>query len=1851
MIRNRVFLKAIAVFLIVETLVSTVAPTISWALTAGPTAPEATSFEPVDTTDMVNLATGDLAYNIPLLEVPGPSGGYPLSLSYHAGIQPNEDASWTGLGWTLNPGAIVRNVNGFADDQAKVANSSRFFWEGGETTTYSIGISVGALGTAGSVSAGLSFSQDTYQGSGIGFNVGVGNNLVKGSPLRFGVSVGISPYGDPYASTGLNVSVGLSEKSAGKLSAGIGISTNFKSVSGYSSAGLNVGSFSAVDATISTGSGGSVGVSIAGASYASNSRTGKLSVSSEGFELPIPISPLTWLSLGYSHQRYWIDQIDRIQVNGALNYPVALNPTDVFSTHYFDQKAFDTYSLYDPNLDGGIVYNPDPDKVLGGSFPNYDNYQVHAQGIFGSMRPYYFQKHLYKRNNFSVDDDDDKHYQTIQYDLAINQDKESKRAEFRFINDYSNRFEYTPSTIDATANATMQYNFASGTDLRVGENASSSYTTNQVQGSRNILWFTNEDIVGNRENVTDAGFIDTKSTGFDRRSPENVQRRDQIGGYTITNESGVKYHFALPAYSYDEYAYSEKKDGVETFNEFYKRQGYAYTWYLTAITGPDYADRGPDGPADGVLNKYDWGYWVEFEYGRWTDKYTWRNPSENMDPDIDNNFQNFSEGRKELYYLDAIRTKTHTALFVKDIRPDAKSSLYFFRDKASNDLAGPLDTKETIVDATKTGGFIPKTASCTCKRSTGDFFNKDEGTLEYVSLPTSTLKLTSVILIDNKTLESQNVTKDFGQEYSQSMSFDWEVESDDYPGLLQCIFSTVTLNHHFYENVFDVHDLEQSPGIRQNALRVIELDTDNSLCPETSNSFDLTPFTGPPSENDASYPKQGKLTLNGLRFLGKGGACLLPAMRFEYDLEEPVTGESDLIVNAGTYKFFRSNSGLVEGDLIEFVREGMQCYALVKSINGLEHLLKILGRNIPSSGPITFKTTKNPPYNEDHVDIWGLYKSDFDPNSTVTNENLTRLVSSLSERSLDVWSLRSVKTATGSTIAINYEPDTYKKPILFSGQNLRVEAIQQESNSTNYLITVLDEIPDLDRILHVDDQINFLFLFDHLVDDPLIPGAPYLIPVVYEGSLPIYSIDKSENGKWVIETRDLSIDLGPTNLFTRYWIAGNLSHNNSFSNPGGGLRVSSIETSSLNMSHKTHYKYNDIDGLFTSGATSYEPSGLDQAYLQFPEILENHSQFENWKKYSEDAYNGQLYRFFSNLLANAREAPAPGVLYEYVTVEESVAQNGVEEDLPNHTTYQFEVFKDGMVDIGYDPIASSTFSQKTHEGYIKYSKKETRNVSIKDYSSRVGSLKKITLYNRDGEKISETTNQYLHDGIQEALAATGYSEEEEDFEFKANRTIYEAWLADQYNNQGVIEETFTDARFANTPEGPSDFTLQGIVSKREQFPVIQTGQKTINYKTGITTETSTLAFDYYSGQPTKTLSSDEYGNTYLSEITPAYRQYSAMGQTANGGKNMLTQQAATYAYKVDPTQNNAKIGVVSGSIQTWSDEIPILHDSQYFAGEAEEQPGIWRKASSYSFVGEDNVTLQQDGLYRISNFTPFNAWTEGTATPSGWQRNETIKLYDIQSHPLEVVDLNGNYAATKVTSNKERVLATIANARYDEFGQSGAEDIDGNNYSGGAISLGSAVTDQSYTHTGANSFKLTSNTSGVNGSVLTRKKNYERKMHVSFWLHQSSTQEISLGYKFVAGLSTPGEYTEIPVTVSASKKAGEWYLFEADVSIPQSTSTPEPVVYFQTTISNGGGTPVYVDDIRIHPVDAAMSSYVYNQWGELSHILDNNNLYTEFRYDDMGRLTETFVETFNHGSVRTTEVKYHYAKQSECSEP
>lgn len=108
--------RRIALFLLLVFLQPLLLPFALHAESVGPHQPEYTSYEAPGATDLVNLATGDFGFSIPILDVPGPEGGFSLPLSYSAGIGLEQEASWVGLGWNVNVGAITRSINGYPDD-------------------------------------------------------------------------------------------------------------------------------------------------------------------------------------------------------------------------------------------------------------------------------------------------------------------------------------------------------------------------------------------------------------------------------------------------------------------------------------------------------------------------------------------------------------------------------------------------------------------------------------------------------------------------------------------------------------------------------------------------------------------------------------------------------------------------------------------------------------------------------------------------------------------------------------------------------------------------------------------------------------------------------------------------------------------------------------------------------------------------------------------------------------------------------------------------------------------------------------------------------------------------------------------------------------------------------------------------------------------------------------------------------------------------------------------------------------------------------------------------------------------------------------------------------------------------------------------------------------------------------------------------------------------------------------------------------------------------------------------------------------------------------------------------------
>ncbi|MEQ9404088.1 MAG: RHS repeat domain-containing protein [Cyclobacteriaceae bacterium] len=1846
----RKHLKLIAAFFTVNMLSSLILPNVAYALTAGPTSPDYSSFEPVDTTDMVNLLSGDLAYNIPLLEVPGPAGGYPLSLSYHAGIMPNEEASWVGLGWTLNPGIINRSVNGYPDDHKDVESTDRFFWAGGTRTQVDVGVSLGIAGSAG-LSAGLSIGTDTYQGVGVGAFVSAGIELGEKSGIGANSRMGVDPWGNGYQSFGLAIGREISG-----LNFSAGPSTNFQSVgfSGGVSASysdrtdaeqkprnrIRKGGPSLIGASLSTNSKGvSVSATVAGATGIVNNKSGNLSTSSFGFTLPIP-----FIHLGFQQTRYWIDETENIATNGALYYP-----DHNVSKAWLDENTYDTYYAVDADeFTSSGFPELNATKSLGGSFVNYDHYSVTGQGIAGNIQPYKFQQHLLRQNVTQGDE-------AIQYVTGYDSDQS---FQWRFVNDFSNRYEYDPANFSSGYGQLNNSDFNYAPASAVGKSGINSLINGQA-GSKSIITYTNKQIT---DGVT--GFIDNNTTGFSRSSLP----WDQIGAYIITNESGVSYHYTLPACTYDEYQYSEniEKGEGHTFNELKRPEEYSYAWHLTAITGPDFVDRAPFGE----LDEADWGYWVDFEYGKWTEQYYWRNPGQGKKMDIDNNFQNFSEGTKEIYYLDAIKTKTHVAVFMKEGRQDAKSSLKYLRNQ-KNHLNTGWETNSVTADNFD-GSFDPKVLTANADVT---YYDSQEGNnygytenLNYLAGPTQSLKLNKVCLLKKEDFESLNIQKTVGFWPHSSInqtSHDWPRSYNTDPNYssaartaLNEMFDElegISFNQHLPENVYDINDIDQAV-LSAKSLRVIEFD---------NNHYDLVPNT----PNSSS----GKLTLKGVDFLGKGGIQVVPGMDFVYDLNEGFQAASinkvptaDLNGHFALNNITTAPNALQEGDVLEIFAEGQtRYYTVVWEMSSTKYGIEPIHNSLGGAGgtvSATYRLTKNPPYNKDYYDNWGMYKSDFDENLCQVNETLGRQVTNISSKGVDAWSLRKVRTGLGSTIDIDYESDVIDE-IATLGTNLfTVEKVRDRGNSLFDIY--LNENVDLKKYYSIDNNISFsgVFSFHPSQHDsydvigesnslykptflfPISGTNSYYGPKDYPVNVANCEIKIVGTNYIRIESDELSAKLNGTKVIQRYevmtingsltsekrkytatfteypdyFFGGYVSSIQNESKMGGGTRVREVSVNSNGNSNSIRYSYE-------SGVSSYMPYGLipgqegeDASILANPDMavkrVENNS-----------------YSIYSSIFKNSREIPAPGVLYGKVEVQ------GFSNDIqiPNHEVYEFETFKSGMVDFHKDfdediPVTDNNWSYDLKQ----FKRQRARRIYKKDFTSRVGSLKSVTLYDNNNNKLNETVNHYLHDEL-------NYPADPSDKEyFDENRLNYENLLNTKFNKQGVIDETFADARLIKNDD---QYEMLGIISKKEKYPSVLTGTTTTNFKTGITTTTKNLAYDYYSGQLTESFSEDGYGNKYVSKSVPAYHFYDEMAD-----KNMLIQEGTNYSYLMnsgfDPDSyfyndnviDNAA-GLVGAYAQTWSKSIPVMNANSNIGNQSADK--IYRKEASYSHIGLTSVSLLDDGTYPKTSFSELAENPISLAANASWKRNAEISLYDVNSHALEALDVNGNYAATKFDSKNLRVFATVANARYNDFAYSGAEDeteiIGGLYYFGGGVRrAGGIVGDESdgyKIHTGEKSIKTTSYQNVFiyeidnpdPGSIY----------RASVW---STHPNAILEYKLDGGSYITA------ATGSGSKKAGEWYLLQADINVGTAST-------LKVNTRSQNGNTMYWDDFRVHPINAVMTSYAYNEWGELSDILDANNLFTHYEYDAAGRLKEISRETFSDGPTKISDMNIHYATTSNTS--
>ncbi|OGK02499.1 MAG: hypothetical protein A2350_11500 [Candidatus Raymondbacteria bacterium RifOxyB12_full_50_8] len=170
-----------------------------------------------------------------------------------------------------------------------------------------------------------------------------------------------------------------------------------------------------------------------------------------------------------------------------------------------------------------------------------------------------------------------------------------------------------------------------------------------------------------------------------------------VDSFIITAADGIQYKYGIPVYnntqttisggnSYDWSAndntrYMQKDDFIYTAWTHIKKP-FAYSWLLTEIRYPNFVDPDNNGADDG-----DFGEWVRFRYHKTCSKFHWRNPYRRI-PGMPSKYINPTLtyanqfGDKEIVYLNSVETSTHKAVFAKSPRKDGYG--YYMDDVGEN---------------------------------------------------------------------------------------------------------------------------------------------------------------------------------------------------------------------------------------------------------------------------------------------------------------------------------------------------------------------------------------------------------------------------------------------------------------------------------------------------------------------------------------------------------------------------------------------------------------------------------------------------------------------------------------------------------------------------------------------------------------------------------------------------------------------------------------------------------------------------------------------------------------------------------------------------------------------------------------------------------------------------------------------------------------------------------------------------------------------------------------------------------------------------------------------------------------
>jgi hypothetical protein len=750
--------KGIAAFFLLLVIIQSFYPAAAFALTSGPVQPEMQKFQPAGTGNMVDVFSGDFKYDIPLMDV----GGYPVNLSYHSGTGMEDEASWVGMGWTLNPGTVNRSMRGIPDDfngktsgggdvadvirtiQLKknfrkiggevVVKPSAFSWEIGSASLhvgvykdnyYGIGGEMGASlnfnvdkNSATTLTAGLGLSSDTRSGVTVSPSFSLSGNYDDCKELNNGALTGGFSY---------NTRSGLEEVNLGQsFSVNGSTSDDFGNQSGAGGVSFGVAAFQKTFAHTYT------------PTFGSNTRSTKATFS---FDLgPALFGGYFGLGgSGYVYNETNAEPTSELPAFGYLNYAAGMHNTNAILD-------------FNREKDGPFITNAPAIPI---PVSTEDYFTATCQTGSAQYRPFYNGEYTvfdrtYTNNSSSVG-------------LGVtvgagNAFQGGARIDISGANAFTRRWDnaytraadpnppaplgpsgkmpeavYFKKTGELTAMDNLYYNsmFASntqkvslgGNQLSSGPITGATFVSNGGQQGVGAIQRQQRDV-----RTSSFSYLTAREAsvyGLDKQINGQFLRVDPIAGdpvgtvhkahhiseITVTDETGKRMLYGIPVYNTDQEEVSfsvakpsnplnpadgtpfntARKSGLVSYTPGLENSGnnnkgrlniynrktippYATSYLLTGILSPDYVDRKGDGITDDDL-----GTAIKFGYQRWTTGYNWRAPYEQNMASYNEGFLsddkddkgNYVFGRKELWYMQTIESKTMVAQCYTSQREDA----------------------------------------------------------------------------------------------------------------------------------------------------------------------------------------------------------------------------------------------------------------------------------------------------------------------------------------------------------------------------------------------------------------------------------------------------------------------------------------------------------------------------------------------------------------------------------------------------------------------------------------------------------------------------------------------------------------------------------------------------------------------------------------------------------------------------------------------------------------------------------------------------------------------------------------------------------------------------------------------------------------------------------------------------------------------------------------------------------------------------------------------------------------------------------------------------------------------------